>query len=82
MCGIVPVLLRGNGMDEYAKENNALLFDSYDSENISDKIFNAINDGKTEDLSKNAKESINSLIDFETTIFKFGSVLDNLTNQE
>jgi|GEM_PF-2446511 glycosyltransferase involved in cell wall biosynthesis len=79
MAGAIPVILKGNGMDEYADESNALIFEHYDAEKIAEGILNTIKAGKAEILSMNARKKINSILDFETTIFKFGALFDELT---
>ncbi|MFO8062353.1 MAG: glycosyltransferase family 4 protein [bacterium] len=53
-CGIVPVILKGNGMDDYTTDNvNALKFTGYLPDEISRRIISTIESGDYEKMRNN-----------------------------
>lgn len=57
--GVIPIILKGNGMDDYVKtEYNGLVFDRYDADVIAKKFFDFYNKENLNEISLNCRKVV------------------------
>lgn len=79
MTGVVAVILKGNGMDDYADSENSLCFEEYDSKEISERIIKTIKNKKTKELSERGRERVKNLLDADESVRRLRSIFDRIS---
>ncbi|MGE3062601.1 MAG: glycosyltransferase family 4 protein [bacterium] len=79
MCGAIPVILKGNGMDDYADDSNSLRFDRYDTAEITESIILAIESGKIKEIAERGRESVKQLLDESESLRRIRKVFDRIS---
>ncbi|MDD3804476.1 MAG: glycosyltransferase family 4 protein [bacterium] len=78
LSGAVAVIMKGNGMDDYANNGNSLCFEEYDAERIADRMADAFKSGEAHEIAERGRESVKRLLDADSTVRRLREIFERI----